>query len=68
MNICENDITFEITGNGFLYKMVRNIVGTMLLIGEGKLNLKELKPTLFNSFKAKTTAKPEYLYLKNVEY
>ena len=68
LNICENDITFEITGNGFLYKMVRNIVGTMLLIGEGKLNLKELKPTLFNSFKAKTTAKPEYLYLKNVEY
>ena len=68
LNICENDITFEITGNGFLYKMVRNIVGTMLLIGEGKLNLKELKPTLFTTFKAKTTAKPEFLYLKNVEY
>ena len=57
-----------ITGNGFLYKMVRNIVGTMIKIGEGKLNLKELKPTLFTTFKATNTAKPEFLYLINVEY
>ncbi len=68
LHICENDITFEISGNGFLYKMVRNIVGTMLLIGENKINLKNLKPTLFKTYKAKNTARPEYLYLKNVEY
>ena len=64
-DICLN---FEVTGNGFLYKMVRNIVGTMLKIGEGKLKLKEIKPILFTDFKATATAKPEYLYLKNVEY
>ena len=61
-------LNFYITGNGFLYKMVRNIVGTMLKIGENKLNLKELKPTLFTTFKATNTAKPEFLYLLNVEY
>ena len=59
---------FVITGNGFLYKMVRNLVGTMLAIGQGKLNLRELKPTLFNGYKSKYTAKPNYLYLSHVEY
>ena len=63
-----NYLYFTITGNGFLYKMVRNIVGTMLKIGESKLNLQEIKPTLFKSFKATHTAKPEFLYLLNVEY
>lgn len=59
---------FSVTGNGFLYKMVRNIVGTMLKIGEGKLNLKELKTSLFSTFKATNTAKPEYLFLSHVDY
>ena len=61
-------LNFYVTGNGFLYKMVRNIVGTMLKIGEGKLNLKDIKSTLFTTFKATNTAKPEFLYLMNVEY
>ena len=61
-------VNFYITGNGFLYKMVRNIVGTMLKVGEGKLNLKELKQSLFTKFKATNTAKPEFLYMMNVEY
>ncbi|MEW5894505.1 MAG: tRNA pseudouridine(38-40) synthase TruA [Candidatus Omnitrophota bacterium] len=30
-------LTIEIEANGFLYKMVRNIVGTLILIGTGKL-------------------------------
>ncbi len=59
---------FYITGNGFLYKMVRNIVGTMLKLGEGKLDLNELKRNLFNGYKSNYTAKPEYLYLLNVMY
>lgn len=61
-------LNLYITGNGFLYKMVRNIVGTMLKIGEGKINLNEIKNTLFTTFKASNTAKPEFLYLYNVEY
>jgi len=63
-----NYLYFTITGNGFLYKMVRNIVGTMLKIGEEKLNLEELKSTLFTTFRATNTAKPEFLYLLNVKY
>jgi len=63
-----NYLNLHITGNGFLYKMVRNIVGTMLKIGEGKLNLKEIKKSLYTTFKAVHTAKPEFLYLYNVKY
>lgn len=61
-------LNFYITGNGFLYKMVRNIVGTMLKIGEHKLDLKTLKSTLFTRFKATNTAKPEFLYMVKVKY
>ena len=34
-------ISFKITGNGFLYKMVRNIVGLLLDVGFGKLSLSD---------------------------
>ena len=61
-------LNLYITGNGFLYKMVRNIVGTMLKVGENKLHLSELKNSLFTTFKATSTAKPEFLYLLNVTY
>ncbi len=61
-------LNFYITGNGFLYKMVRNIVGTMLKVGEGKINLKDLKKSLFTTYKSTNTAKPEFLYLYNVDY
>ncbi len=61
-------LNFYITGNGFLYKMVRNIVGTMLKVGEHKIDLTELKNTLFTTFKATNTAKPEFLYMMNVQY
>ena len=61
-------LDFYVTGNGFLYKMVRNIVGTMLKVGEGKLDLKQLKKELFSTYKSKYTAKPDHLYLVNVEY
>lgn len=38
-NVIENgdEVIFEITGNGFLYNMVRIIVGTLYFIGKGKL-------------------------------
>ena len=57
-----------ITGNGFLYKMVRNIVGTMLKVGEEKISLNSIKYSIFTDFHAKFTAKPEFLYLFNVVY
>ena len=59
---------FYITGNGFLYKMVRNIVGTMLEVGMNKIDLHELKRNIYKTFKATNIAKPEFLYLLNVKY
>ncbi len=61
-------LKFYITGNGFLYKMVRNIVGTMLDIGTHKTNLNTILPTLFKGFKSTNTVKAQYLCLLNVEY
>lgn len=34
----EEGVRIEIEGNGFLYKMVRNIVGTLVDVGRGKLS------------------------------
>ncbi len=34
---------FTLIGNSFLYKMVRNIVGTLVYIGRGKLQLSDLE-------------------------
>lgn len=36
LNCIDQTITFTICGNGFLYNMVRNIVGTLTEIGKGK--------------------------------
>ena len=63
-----NHLDFYITGNGFLYKMVRNIVGTMIKIGEGKLNITTIKPTLFTTFKSVHTAPADHLFMYNVKY
>jgi len=39
----ENEcLRFEIRGNNFLYKMVRNLVGTLVYVGTGKIELAEL--------------------------
>ena len=37
LELAGEDLTFTITGNGFLYNMVRLTVGTLLWIGYGKL-------------------------------
>jgi tRNA pseudouridine38-40 synthase len=39
-------LTFIIEGDGFLYKMCRGIVGTLIQVGRGKFAIKELKPML----------------------
>ena len=65
----DGDIIFEITGNGFLYNMVRIIVGTLLDIGVGKKqdNIEEL--LLGNRRKlAGKTVLACGVYLKEVVY
>lgn len=65
-----NLITIDIEANGFLYKMVRNIVGTLLDIGTGKLpagSMKRIRQER-NRIKAGDTAKPHGLCLLEVNY
>jgi len=41
--IDENQLVFTITANAFLYRMVRNIVGTLIQVGLGRLTLSEFE-------------------------
>lgn len=45
-SVNEPEITFEITANAFLYRMVRSIVGTLLEVGLSKLKVGEVKKIL----------------------
>lgn len=63
-------LLISIIGNNFLYKMVRNIVGTLLYIGSGKLS-PHIIPHLLKSLdraQAGVTAPALGLTLKNVFY
>lgn len=63
-------IHVDITADGFLYKMVRNIVGTLLEAGSGRLPKGSIRQILAkkNRVFAATTAKPYGLTLLCVEY
>lgn len=66
----ENYFQFEITGNGFLYNMIRILMGTLLLVGYEKMSLLEFKNVIEskNRKQAGKTVSPYGLVLKNVEY
>lgn len=63
-------IRLEFSGDGFLYKMVRNMVGTLLEIGMEKRSLKELPVILEAKDRrvAGQTAPPHGLFLIGVDY
>ena len=66
----ENDITFSISGNGFLYNMVRIMVGILLDVGYGKLTkeyVEKMLSTGERKFSIKTLL-PKGLCLMKVEY
>ena len=64
------EFDFEITGNGFLYNMVRIMVGTLYEAGIGKISPKDTKTilSLKDRKKAGKTAPACGLYLKEVKY
>lgn len=66
----KNLYTFTFTGNGFLYKQVRNMVGTLLKIGNGRFPVSQIKTVLDSKNRqlAGPTAGPGGLYLKEIRY
>lgn len=65
-----NCLRFEISGANFMYKMVRNIVGTLVYIGCGKISLSELPAILESADRtlAGITSPAHGLFLHRVEY
>ncbi len=65
-----NKITLSFLGTGFMRYMVRNMVGTLIEIGEGKRKSEEIIDIIKaeDRTKAGKTANPEGLYLKDVLY
>lgn len=66
----DDKIIIELTGNGFLYNMVRIISGTILEVGLGKIKQEEI-PSIIESKDRKRAGKtlPAHaLYLVDVEY
>jgi tRNA pseudouridine38-40 synthase len=63
-------ITVTVTGDGFLYNMVRIIVGTLLRVGGGQMEPEEMKTVLEARDRslAGDTARPEGLTLVSIEY
>ena len=66
----EAELKITIRGNGFLYNMVRIIVGTLMDVGQGLREPAEIKTILDSQNRelAGRTIEPEGLFLKEVEY
>ena len=62
--------TIRITGNGFLYNMVRIIAGTLVQVGKGQLSADDVAQMLEAKDRtaAGQTAPPQGLTLMNIEY
>lgn len=65
-----NEITIRITGNGFLYNMVRIIVGTLIRVGRGFYGPEKVKEILEAKDRkaAGVTAPAHGLVLKEIHY
>ena len=70
MSVRGEEITFTISGKSFLRYMVRNIVGTIIDVGRGKIDHSDL-PAIFaakDRRRAGQTAPARGLTLARVEY
>ncbi len=63
-------VYFTVEADGFLYNMVRIMVGTLLFVSEGKIKKGELSEVIEskNRKRAGKTAPPQGLYLNKVNY
>ena len=66
----DDRIWIELTGNGFLYNMVRIIAGTLVDVGLGKINPEDIIKIIKSKKRenAGKTLPPQGLYLVKVEY
>jgi tRNA pseudouridine38-40 synthase len=65
-----DEFVYTVRGSGFLHHMVRNLVGTFILVGKGTLSAEDVTRILQarNRSAAGATAPASGLYLVNVEY
>lgn len=72
LDIFEDDesIIIEVTGDGFLYNMVRIIVGTLVEAGAGKRTPESVRDAIESRDRSKSgfTAPPQGLYLKEIYF
>lgn len=66
----DDELLFRFVGSGFLYNMVRIMVGTLLEVGKGKRNAADIKKILQEKDrdKAGKTVPPHGLFLWKVDY
>lgn len=65
-----DEIRFEVEGRSFLHHQVRNMVGTLILVGRGKWTKADLLSALAAKDRTKggMTAPPDGLYLMRIDY
>ena len=63
-------VEFSVTADGFLYNMVRIMVGTLLYVNEGKIKVDEISNIIESGDRSRAgkTASPSGLYLNEVYY
>jgi tRNA pseudouridine38-40 synthase len=64
------EFVYTVRGSGFLHHMVRNLVGTFLLVGKGTLCQDEIRRIIDARIRASAgpTAPASGLFLVDVEY
>lgn len=67
---CGEELIYTVQGSGFLHHMVRNLVGTFILVGRGTLQIEDITRILEtrNRSTAGATAPGTGLYLVEVDY
>jgi len=66
----DDELIYTVRGNGFLHHMVRNLVGTFLMVGKGSLTVEDVLRILEarDRSAAAATAPASGLFLVSVEY
>ena len=66
----KDKLIFTFCGNGFLRYMVRVMVGVLIEVGKGKIDVDDIPLIIDGTYNKnyKKVANPEGLYLNNVEY